>query len=81
MKRGPAPVKLRLDNFTRPSRTPWGGRHIRAMKQHLGLGPEGAVVGESSEVSVEPSFPSLTGGGSSLAESPSRGSFPPRTAR
>lgn len=49
-----APVLLAADNFTPPSRTPWGGQRIRALK---GRG-EGPPVGESWELSVEPSFPS-----------------------
>ena len=65
----PAPVKLRPDNFTPPSRTPWGGHHIRrTIKRGLDVGPSDAVVGESWEVSVEPSFPSLTQHGQPLAE-------------
>lgn len=57
----PRPELLRPDNFTPPTRTPWGGRKILdRFKQGLDLGPAGAlpVVGESWEVSVEPSFPS-----------------------
>lgn len=56
------PVRLHPDNFTPPSRTPWGGRRIlERYKNHLPLTPERArqaVVGESWEVSVEPTFPS-----------------------
>lgn len=52
-KNDASPVRLRGDNFTPQARTPWGGRRIRALKQ-LGEGP----VGESWELSVEPSFPS-----------------------
>ena len=64
------PVRLMPDNFTPPSRTPWGGRKIRThYKAGLGLAPSEEVVGESWEISVEPSFPSrLAGGGPSLAE-------------
>jgi mannose-6-phosphate isomerase len=57
----PRPELLRPDNFTPPTRTPWGGRKILDhLKQGLALGPAGALpmVGESWEVSVEPSFPS-----------------------
>ena len=69
MSHTPEPVKLRPDNFTPPSRTPWGGHHIRrSIKRNLDLGPGDALVGESWEVSVEPSFPSLTHDGSPLAE-------------
>jgi len=53
------PVVLRPDNFTPPTRTPWGGRKILdRYKASLGLILEHQVVGESWEVSVEPSFPS-----------------------
>lgn len=58
------PILLRGDNFTPPSRTPWGGRRIRALK---GM-PPGEPVGESWEVSVEPSFPSVDGDGRPLSE-------------
>jgi mannose-6-phosphate isomerase len=52
------PVRLRADNFTPPVRTPWGGtRILERYKAHLGVTSAG-VVGESWEVSVEPSFPS-----------------------
>lgn len=57
----PRPELLRPDNFTPPTRTPWGGRKILdRIKKGLDLGPAGAlpIVGESWEVSVEPSFPS-----------------------
>jgi mannose-6-phosphate isomerase len=57
----PAPALLRSDNFTPPTRTPWGGRKILdRFKRGLDLGAAGALpfVGESWEVSVEPSFPS-----------------------
>lgn len=47
------------ENFTPPARTPWGGTRIRDLKG-LGAGP---IVGESWELSVEPSFVSrLTDG-------------------
>jgi mannose-6-phosphate isomerase len=61
----PGPCRLRPDNFTPPTRTPWGGRRIvENYKRGLELDfllP--ARVGESWEVSVEPSFRSrlLTG--------------------
>ena len=52
------PRLLRADNLTPPTRTPWGGREIlNRYKDGLSV-PEQAVVGESWEVSVEPSFPS-----------------------
>lgn len=55
----PTPLRLRPDNFTPATRTPWGGRRIRSFyKAELAL-PEGdPIVGESWEISVEPSFPS-----------------------
>ena len=47
------------DNFTPPSRTPWGGRKILDVyKSGLDLSVPDGCVGESWEVSVEPSFPS-----------------------
>lgn len=53
---------LRADNWTPRTRTPWGGQKI-ASRYKAGLGlaaaTPGAVVGESWEVSVEPSFPSV----------------------
>lgn len=58
------PTLLRGENFTPPSRTPWGGRRIRALK---GLAGD-EVVGESWELSVEPSFPSRTDGGRRLED-------------
>ena len=58
------PILLEEQNFTPPSRTPWGGERIRALK---GM-PPGQVVGESWEVSVEPSFPSVGLDGRTLAE-------------
>lgn len=64
------PLLLRADNFTPPTRTPWGGRKILE-RYKAGLGLRGAepVVGESWEVSVEPDFPSrLQGGDVTLAE-------------
>ncbi len=58
----PSPRGLSPDNFTPPSRTPWGGRRIRAhYKAGLPLSAGDPVVGESWEVSVEPSFPSRVG--------------------
>lgn len=54
----PRPLLLRPDNFTPPTRTPWGGTRIAGrFKRRLGL-PAAATIGESWEVSVEPSFPS-----------------------
>ena len=52
------PRLLRADNLTPPTRTPWGGERIIGHYK-AGLGITGVqVVGESWEVSVEPSFPS-----------------------
>lgn len=65
----PRPQLLRPDNFTPPTRTPWGGRKILdRFKQGLDLGPAGAlpIVGESWEVSVEPAFPSRLATGDAL---------------
>ncbi|MBI4700737.1 MAG: class I mannose-6-phosphate isomerase [Deltaproteobacteria bacterium] len=64
------PVLLRADNFTPPARTPWGGRRIlEKYKAGLGIRCAHPVVGESWEISVEPSFPSrLAGTGELLGE-------------
>lgn len=54
----PGPLLLQADNFTPPERTPWGGTQIaRRFKQALVDDPQ-ALIGESWELSVEPSFPS-----------------------
>jgi mannose-6-phosphate isomerase len=54
--------RMSPDNFTPPVRTPWGGRVILdRIKRGLPLSAEKRrypVVGESWEISVEPSFPS-----------------------
>jgi mannose-6-phosphate isomerase len=67
----PSAVLLVADNFTPPSRTPWGGhRLLRGLKKALPLAPEKAlypVVGESWELSVEPDFPSVCDDGAPLA--------------
>lgn len=63
-----APVRLRADNFTPATRTPWGGtRILERYKAHLGIEATG-VVGEAWEVSVEPSFPSRLETGERLAD-------------
>ncbi len=63
-----APLRLRADNFTPATRTPWGGARIRQhFKAGLELSTGDAVVGESWEVSVEPSFPSRTEEGALLS--------------
>ncbi len=63
------PELLVPDNFTPPTRTPWGGRRlIERCKAGLGVRDPGGAVGESWEVSVEPSFPSrLVGRDETLA--------------
>lgn len=62
------PRRLRADNFTPPSRTPWGGSRIGTdYKNDLSLPATPGVIGESWEVSVEPSFPSVTEEGEELS--------------
>ncbi len=61
------PVRLTADNFTPPSRTPWGGTRI-AERYKSACAQAGLRIGESWEVSVEPSFPSVIEGGGRLAE-------------
>lgn len=65
------PTLLRADNFTPPSRTPWGGdRLLRGLKRDAPIGDDKrgfAVVGESWEVSVEPDFPSVCDDGEALS--------------
>ncbi|MFW5920995.1 MAG: class I mannose-6-phosphate isomerase, partial [Polyangiales bacterium] len=60
------PLLLRADNFTPPTRTPWGGTRILSRyKADAPLDPDRAaypVVGESWEISVEPDFPSRIDG-------------------
>jgi mannose-6-phosphate isomerase len=67
----PGPVLLRADNFTPPSRTPWGGtRIVSRYKRSAALSPEAraqAAVGESWEISVEPDFPSALESGTPLS--------------
>src|SRR5690606_10079095 len=50
--------------------TPWGGRHIAGGLKRALLGPERATaqVGESWELSVEPTFPSRVADGRLLSE-------------
>ena len=65
----PTPRRLAADNFTPPSRTPWGGTKIRSRyKAGLDPSPGDPVVGESWEVSVEPSFPSRCADGETTLE-------------
>ncbi|MFT7578454.1 MAG: mannose-6-phosphate isomerase, partial [Myxococcota bacterium] len=67
--RAAIPVKLAVDNFTPPKRTPWGGhRIVNVLKRHLDCDTAGSVVGESWELSVDPAFPSrLAGSDETLA--------------
>jgi mannose-6-phosphate isomerase len=62
MLRYDQPWRLTPDNFTPPTRTPWGGRKIPDLyKKDLPLSPEKrayACVGESWEVSTDAQFPS-----------------------
>ena len=52
--------RLRADNFTPRHRTPWGGRKILSQyKKALQLDWPETHVGESWEISVEPSFPGM----------------------
>lgn len=60
------PARLTPDNFTPPSRTPWGGRRIARIYK-TGVAQPEQVIGESWEVSVEPSFPSALEDGALLA--------------
>ncbi len=59
---------LSPDNFTPPSRTPWGGTAIVSRyKRELGL-PPSTRVGESWELSAGPEFPSRVAHGRLLSE-------------
>jgi hypothetical protein len=64
------PVLLRADNFTPPSRTPWGGTRLaREYKQPwLPKQARDLVVGESWEISVEPDFPARLEDGTLLTD-------------
>lgn len=63
------PTLLAPDNFTPPSRTPWGGtRLLREFKRNLGIeGATDRTVGESWELSAGPEFPSVTQAGERLS--------------
>ena len=63
-------IRLRPDNFTPPSRTPWGGTRLMQRYKHaLGIAmPAGATVGESWELSVSEEFHSLAETGERLGE-------------
>lgn len=62
--------RLHPDNFTPPARTPWGGTKILdRYKRDLSLTTRHPLVGESWEISVEPTFPSrIVGTTETLAE-------------
>ncbi|MBM4376991.1 MAG: class I mannose-6-phosphate isomerase [Deltaproteobacteria bacterium] len=60
-----APVVLRPDNFTPPARTPWGGTRLLE-RYKPAFASAHPIVGESWEVSVEPTFPSVTASGETL---------------
>jgi mannose-6-phosphate isomerase class I len=65
------PIRLKPDNFTPPSRTPWGG--VRLLDRYkaalaLGGGLSDRRVGESWELSVSDEFPSVTESGEALRE-------------
>ncbi len=64
------PIPLKPDNFTPPSRTPWGGTFIgRDFKKALCPEYDGSIIGESWEFSCDPSFPSrLLGSSLTLQE-------------
>jgi mannose-6-phosphate isomerase len=67
----PRPVLLQADNFTSPSRTPWGGRRILGTyKAALGIAPalREQAVGESWELSLGPELPSRLEDGRFLHE-------------
>lgn len=70
MKPALEPVLLRADNFTPPSRTPWGGRRLAREYKHAWLDEptRDLVVGESWEISVEPDFPARLDDGSLLTD-------------
>jgi mannose-6-phosphate isomerase class I len=65
----PLAIPLRPDNFTPPSRTPWGGTKLRTRyKRGLGLatGAAETPLGESWELSVADEFHTLTASGEPL---------------
>lgn len=59
-------LKLRGDNFTDPSRTPWGGDRVASWKRERGI-PARDPLGESWEVSFGPELPSAIEGTSERA--------------
>ncbi len=63
------PVLLRPDNFTPPTRTPWGGTRLSRDYKRAWLPPEREeLIGESWEVSVEPDFPARLEDGRLLSD-------------
>lgn len=54
-------LKLRGDNFTDPSRTPWGGDRVASWKRDVGIAATDPL-GESWEVSFGPELPSFVEG-------------------
>jgi mannose-6-phosphate isomerase class I len=65
-----SPSLVKFGNFTPPERTPWGGHRILT-KYKAGLRSSvdsAAKVGESWEVSTEPTFPSILESGEPLAD-------------
>jgi mannose-6-phosphate isomerase class I len=63
----PAPVLLRPDNFTPPTRTPWGGSRL-AQSYKAAFVQGTPVIGESWEISVEPDFPGQLDDGRTLED-------------
>lgn len=53
------PIRLAADNFTPLTRTPWAGNKICRDLKNFESGSEGIHVGESWEVSCDPTFPSM----------------------
>ena len=63
----PAIALLRPDNFTPPTRTPWGGHRLtEVLKSALLPDAAGQAVGESWELSLGPEFPSALLDGTAL---------------
>ncbi|HEX5656556.1 MAG TPA: type I phosphomannose isomerase catalytic subunit [Polyangiales bacterium] len=61
----PVPVLLRPDNFTPPTRTPWGGTRLSRSYKAPYVARD-IVIGESWEISVEPDFPGALEDGRAL---------------
>jgi mannose-6-phosphate isomerase class I len=65
----PRPIRLKPDNFTPPTRTPWGGTELLShYKAELGIQsiPADMPVGESWELSASEEFHSVTEAGERL---------------